>query len=418
MARDPYNPFAREKERETLRRGIIDAEGNSIPTYENGALVNPVAPPPPKSTVQRMGGTLRREASAAVDTFGAPFAVAASGIRNLPQVLEESVDTYVNRRDMADAPTKPASEVQFMDPDDLLATQRDVYRATDPEGGRSTASGLTRIVKTADGTYIQTSDPNVKGESRIYDALGNRADRNADITGARDVRDSYRIEQAAPDRMDTAGGREKIMQQGKDSLARLDRLRAEGAQREQLAMLAALSPDARRQIISDANKEAGLDRRHAQTLQVQREGQQAAQMQAQTANAKALLEQNNLERAKYSEDPQAYMQQAMAELANLTPDEQVKWLANPNNPRASLVRSAFSQLTQQRGLGDDPTKFTEASGLRRFLHSPLTFGASAPRYDSNNGMILDDLFDPEDLGVSKERLDTLIRSAAQVNSRR
>lgn len=410
MARDPYNPFAREKERESLRRAIRDQDGNYLPTYENGVLVNPPPQAAPTPLGQRALSTLQREASGLAHDVISPFQRAAA----------EAAGTYDQYPSPRSVSATPASgpQVQFMDPDDLLASQRDVYRATAPEGGRSAASGLTRIVKTADGTYIQTSDPNVKGESRIYDALGNRADRNADITGARDVRDSYRIEQASPDRMDTAGGREQIMEQGKGSLARVDRMRAEGAQREQLAMLAALSPDARRQIISDANKEAGLDRRHAQTLQVQREGQQAAQMQAQTANAKALMEQHNLERAKYSEDPQAYMQQALVELSNLTPDEQVKWLSNPNNPRASLVRGAFSQLTQQRGLGDDPTKFTEASGLRRFLHSPLTFGASAPRYDSNNGMIFDDLFDPEDLGVSKERLDTLIRSAAQVNSRR
>lgn len=411
MARDPYNPFAREKERETLRRGIIDAEGNSIPTYENGALVNPTPPVAPTPLGQRALGTLQREASGLAHDVISPFQRAAA----------EAAGTYDQYPSPRSVSATPASgpQVQFMDPDDLLATQRDVYRATDPEGGRSAASGLTRIVKTADGTYIQTSDPNVKGESRIYDALGNRADRNADITGARDVRDSYRIEQAAPDRMGTAGGREEIMRQGKESLARVDRMRAEGAQREQLAMLASLSPDARRQIISDANKEAGLDRRHAQTLQVQREGQQAAQMQAQTANAKALMEQNNLERAKYSEDPQAYMQQAMAELGNLTPDEQVKWLSNPNNPRASLVRSAFSQLTQQRGLGSDPAAFTEASYGRRFLERPWTLGLTAPKYDSNNGIIVDDLFNPEDLGgLSKGQLDTLIRSAAQVNSRR
>lgn len=407
MARDPNNLLDREKERRTLARVIRDSEGNALPTYENGALINPqeqVIPP----MSQRVGRTLQREASGLVSDLTGPFARAAA----------EAQGTFEQY------PTQQANvappQVRFQDPENLLASNADVLGATQAE--RSGTSGLTRIVKTGDGTYVQTSDPNVRGEARIYDALGNRADRAADAGMEQgrprptSVQEFYRRQQGAPSLMDTAGGREQVLRSGRDSLARVGRMKAETTSAAQKALLDAMSPKDRAQMVSDSQKEAGLDRRAAATLQVQREGQAAAQMNARTANTKAQLDQENLERSKYEADPQAYMRNTLAELGNMSPAEQTQFLSG-TSPRAALTRAAFAAAARENGI-NDPAQITEASGFRRFLQTPWSLGITAPKYDANDGMITDNLFDAQDYQLSDEQLRALINASAQVNSRR
>ena len=409
MARDPNNLIDRERERRTLTRVIRDTEGNELPTYENGSLVNPQAPVV-TSVPQRLGRTLRREASGLVDDLSMPLARAAA----------EAQGTY-EQYPTPSATGAAGPQVRFMDPENLLATRSDVLGATQAE--RSGASGLTRIVKTGDGTYVQTSDPNVRGEARIYDALGNRADRRADAGMEQgrprptSVQEFYSRQQAAPDLMETSSGREQVLRAGTDSLARVGRMKAETTSAAQKAIMDSMSPKDRAEAVREMQKEAGLDRRHAQTLQVQREGQGAAQMQARTANTKAQLDQENLERSKYEADPQAYMRNTLAELGNMTPAQQTEWLAG-SSPRAALTRSAFASLAREQDGINDPAQITEAGGFRRFMQRPWTLGLTAPRYDANDGMIVDNLFDAEDYQLSDEQLRALIAASAQVNSRR
>ena len=410
MARDPNNLYDREKERNALTRAVRDVDGNVLPTYENGVLINPQAQVS-TPVAQRVGRTLRREASGLVDDLTMPLARAAA----------EAQGTY-QQYPTADRAAAAVPQVRFQDPEDLLATRQDVLGATNPDGGRSAASGLTRIVKTADGTYVQTSDPNVRGEARIYDALGNRADRPADAgfeqgrPRATSVQEAFRRQQGATDLMDTASGREQVLRNGATSLERIGRMRAEATTAAQKAVLDSMSPKDRATMLQEAQKEAGLDRRHAQTLQVQREGQAAAQMNARTANAKAQLDQENLERTKYEADPQAYMRNTLAELGNMTPAQQTEWLSG-SSPRAALARSAFASLAREGGI-NDPAQITEASGFRRFLQRPWSLGLTAPKFDTNNGILIDDLINPEDYQLSEEQLRTLINASAQVNSRR
>ena len=407
MARDPLETSEIQRQRRSLARQQEERERMATGYIPRVGDQNTPSQP---SSIAR---TIRDEAGAAVDAIAGPIAYGVSGF----QGADPSSSDLSGR--VVAAPTSPSMRAQVNLVEPQLADPATVRRAANTRG-----SGLTRIVKTGDGTYVQTSDPNVGGQERYYDQLGNRADVNqADVfTPGRqfaDVQDLARAEQNAATRMSTAGGREAILSQGRRSLERTNQMASDAVTASQKAFLDSLDPKTRANLLSEQAKEAGLDRRAAAQLQVQREGQRAALVQANNAVNKTAFDQDLTERDRLQENPQFALQELFGSMANLSPEEQVQTLANPNDPRAARARAALSTAAQQTALGPNftPAQATRASGLRRFLHSPLTLGLTAPAFDSNNGALFDTQFDASDLGLTEAQLDALIRADAQVRSR-
>lgn len=411
MARDPNETREIERQRRELRRQQQDmALGAVAPGVRVPQVGDPDTPAAPRSLARTIGDQLQ----GAVDTFAGPVAYGMSGFNGANPSSSDLSGTPV----VAPAARAATPAVNLIEP--KLASAGDVRTAA--ASGRS--SGLTRIVKTADGTYVQTNAPNVKGQERIYDALGNRADVDtAQVWGPgrqyQDVQAVARAEQNAATRMQSDGGREAILKQGRRSLERVGEMRNASATAAQKQFLDSLDPKSRAQLLSDQTKEAGLDRRAAASNQITREGQRAALAQAANATNKTAFDQDLVERDRLLENPTGTLQELFGSMSNLSPADQVAALSNPNDPRSARARAAFQTYAQQQGLGDNftPAQATRASGLRRFAHSPLTLGLTAPQYDSNNGTLFDTQFDASDLGLTNEQLDALIRADAQVRSR-
>ncbi len=407
MARDPLDNSEIQRQRRSLARQ--QEERDRMATGYIPQVGDQNTPSQPTS----LGRTIRDEAGAAVDAIAGPIAYGLAGFRGADPSSSDLSGRVVTQ------PTSASTRAQVNLVEPQLADPATVRRAANTRG-----SGLTRIVKTGDGTYVQTSDPNVRGQERYYDQLGNRADVNqADVfTPGRqfaDVQDLARAEQNAATRMSTAGGREAILAQGRRSLERTNQMASDAVTASQKAFLDSLDPKTRANLLSEQAKEAGLDRRAAAQLQVQREGQRAALVQANNAVNKTAFDQDLTERQRLQENPQFALQELFGSMANLSPEEQVQALSNPNDPRAARARAALTTAAQQTALGPNftPAQATRASGLRRFLHSPLTLGLTAPAFDSNNGALFDTQFDASDLGLTEAQLDALIRADAQVRSR-
>lgn len=403
MARDPNET----RELERLRRGLASRREEPAPRIPR--VGDPDTPAQPRS----LGRTIREQAAGAVDAIAAPLSYAYAGFQGADPSSSDLSGTPI----VAPAAAAQAPPVNLIEPQ--LANPSDIRSAAN-----SRASGLTRIVKTGDGTYVQTSDPNVQGQERIYDALGQRADvdQSQVFTPDRqfaDVQDFASAEQAAANRMGTAGGREAILGQGRLSLARVADMQAATQTQAQKQFLDSLDPKTRANLISDQAKEAGLDRRAAASNQLTASGQRAALLQANNTATKNAFDQDLVERDRLIENPTGTLQELFGSMSNLTPAQQVQALSDPSDPRSARARAAFQTYAQQQGLGDNftPAQATRSSGLRRALHSPLTLGLTAPSYDANNGILFDTQFDASDLGLTKEQLDALIRADAQVRSR-
>lgn len=409
MARDPNNPYDIEEAR---RRSLARQPVGAIPMYNAaGQLLNEadLNTAPQRTGTQRARDMVVDQAGAAVEAFGSPAVRAVSEARG----LHRSTSQATAPRQTVDRPTP---RVNLIDPSTMPATEAEVGRATN-----NRASGLTRIVKTGDGTYVQTSDPNVQGESRIYDALGNRADRSEaeGLVGGppSSVRDYYQRVQNGADLMGTPEGRDRILERGRESLAITGRMQAGAAAAREKEIMDMLSPKDRMSMLTEAQREAGLDRRAAATLAVTREGQRASQVTAQTGAIKAANDREQYERERFAANPAGYVQETMASMANMTPDEQTAFLSS-NDPRAAQARAALArQLSDGEGVSD-PRQITRAGGFRRFMQAPYSLGLTAPKYDANDGALVDNLFDPSDYGLTPDQLDVLIRASAQVHSRR
>lgn len=397
MATDPNTPrdLIRARERQLQQMREADAARNA--EVQSGAVRIPregeVAPRTP-GTLGNYGRSLARavgeELQGAADVVARPTAQALGGLLN-------------------DAPaptvTRPVPQaVNFVDPADLPASAGEVRR-----GGGNT--GLTRIVKTGDGTYVQTSDPNVRGQERIYDALGNRADVNtaqiiADNPGLTGTRQLAQLEDAAASDMATSEGRNRILERGRASLARAQGMRDEATSAAQRQFLASLDPKTRADLLTKQQTEAGLDRRAAAQLDVQREGQRAAQVNAQVGLTRLGLDQDRYERERLSnpESRDSAVREFFGGLQGLPQNERIARLTGTPEGRR-IMDAATQSIRQQTGSEDiTPAQLERSSGLTRF------FGAG-PYTDSRS--YFGDYFTPERSGFTQDDIETLRRAYLQ-----
>lgn len=312
---------------------------------------------------------------------------------------------------------RPPANVRFRD-----------QEVISPNPERRRAQGLTRVVKTADGAY--TDAPGAEGTVRYYDAMGTRVDA-APVQGslsrrigpreANRIMDQNQYDFAANPDLEQAA-----VDQGRRSLRTLAQRNAEGAARQQALERYMMSEDNRRALEQTELEQLGEDRRASAANEA---ALIAAQIQAQDAErdralkaGEALRDREVYERELDRETPGALAAEQLALLENLTPEERALRLANPDDDVSGLARASFRRSGMARGLGPDfsPGQVTRAGPFRRFLHSPLTLGFTAPRYDANDGAFLDTLFDPDDIipGASSEDLEALIEADRLANVRR
>lgn len=397
MATDPNTPrdLVRARERDLERRRAIDATRDA--EVQSGQTpipaVGEVAPRTP-GTVGNFGRSLarsaREELQGAADFVARPVAQALGGL------LADDAAPTVTR-------PQPA-QVNFVDPANLPASTGEVRRG----GGRT---GLTRIVKTGDGTYVQTSDPNVQGQERIYDALGNRADVNtaqiiADNPNLTGTQQLAALEDAAVSDMATTEGRNRILERGRRSLERVQAMRDEAGTAAQRQFLASLDPKTRADLLTKQQTEAGLDRRAAAQLEVQREGQRAAQVNAQVGLTRLGLDQDRYERERLSnpETRDSAVREFFGGLQGLPQNERIARLTGTPGGRR-IMDAATQSIRQQTGSTDvTPAQLERSSGLTRF------FGAG-PYTDSRS--YFGDYFTPESSGFTEDDIETLRRAYLQ-----
>lgn len=295
------------------------------------------------------------------------------------------------------------------------------------------AAGLTRIVQTAPGVF--TDNPDAQGQVRYYDQTGNRAD----TAFAGPTSPSMKNEISGPAAWAAAEQRQafdmsddanyqKVLQRGRQSLSRT------GAMGAEAAAIAAQTADLQRSPEDQAKLDAAIIKATGEQSRAQlgadsrikaaeigaRGTTSAAAAAAQLRAAEMARQQDIYERERLSDPVTAPLaiREALGSLENLSMEERVAMLSDPNNPAGARLRATVrGGLAAQIGDADfTPAQVTKASGLRRFFHSPLTLGATAPEYDANDGG-LTTLFDAEHTGMTREELELLIRSDEQVRSR-
>lgn len=402
LIRDPNNSRDEERRRRTAAERIAELRRNPVDyleedlgrvrqDFEGGGLSSALG-----RGVRRGLDQLQVVGSGAAEAVNSAFV----GPQRAAQMRQATTDRYYAEPD----PTVPQTD--FSGVGVTADSAPSAQNIRDMANARQ--NGLTRIVKTADGTYVQTSDPNVKGQERIYDELGNRADRSEGAGFSRpgqSVQEAFAAEQAGQNYLDTAEGREAIVRRGRGSLERIARMGDEAGDRRERQFLDELSPKERVDLLEAQAKEQGLDRRAAAQLAVTREGQQAARMNAQTGAVGTQIKTDQYERERLS-DPATRPSAIREFFGSLPLDEESRVNALLNTERGRRIMDVALQ-GGAAGSGNSGFRVagaTRTNGLLRALGAdPFTDDA---QFVGGN-------FDPADFGMTEQDYDLLIKAARQ-----
>lgn len=319
--------------------------------------------------------------------------------RRIGQVASDTFNTVAYGADGPEAdaevratPQQNARDLGAMNPS---AVHADTIRR-DPS-----RFGLTRIVKTKDANgnsvYTNMGAAPEGAETRYYNQYGNR--EGMDATGSQVIDDPA----ASDDALLRAAGR------ARPSIEYAKRGSLERVQNEQQRALDEMDPESRARIMVAQLGEAGANQRASLDRQTQLE---VAGARGAGASAEAALEADRYERELIRENPAAAISETLDSLGNVSPNDRIRVLADPNDPRAARVRSAVRRLAVQQGA--DPNAplaaYSRTGGLRRAL--------TGSRFTDNAGFgILGNGFDPQEFGLTDEEFEALINTERQVRSR-
>lgn len=282
------------------------------------------------------------------------------------------------------------------------------------------ARGLTRIQKTVDanGNSVYTQVPVAsgprRGDDRIYDATGFRADQdpNAEIAPRRGlsregtVRQFYADMNAQPTLDPTSReGIRLLRKRGEEGLAIVANQNAQGAQRLRLDSLMRMDPADRATMETAAAKEAGLDRRAQLDLQGKlaiAEGSQAiARANSDLSRVRLGLEQDRYFNERLSNPETRGL--GINEVLRTVPPSQLESFLASNDPRALTVLDAIQQ--QARAVtGDEGYNLATARRNSGFIDALLGGGKMFDLEDDGTFLSSTDI-DASELGLTPEQVD-------------
>lgn len=275
--------------------------------------------------------------------------------------------------------------------------------------------GLTRIYKSKDANgnsvYSNVGGAPAGAETRYYNQYGNRetGSSNPDPT----------VVNPALDPGATDIGLLVAAGHGRQSLPYVQRGQLARAEVDQQAMLDALPPEERAQLIERQVQEQGLDSRAAADRGLRREVAAANISRAdRLANATignlAFTQDQALSKIE-RENPAAAVAQQIDSLKNLGRDQKLRVLSNPNDPRTARVLGLIERAAHTAGAGGDTSlaQFRKTGGLRRLL-TRNTFSDGSGAFGIGNG------FNPNDFGMTEADFQTVIDGYlnAQANANR
>lgn len=427
MAYDP-NMSYEEKKRRSFARQALSAPSPSL-AREGRQFADDF----------RAGGlaqALRNNASAGLDIVHEAGAAAAHGFNTFADG-QDTADQWADQNDQSyyGGPKADFSNVtqaperaplNIIDPQSLEADAVKGYRK-DLAG-----AGLTRIVKNPDGSYTNMPQhEQAGGEARYYNQYGNREGVSGKGATVAEYNASERASAKNLDTDDAAFLRAVEGTRGADGVARGGGIQSKqfaagaGLRRaalEEQATLDKMPPAQRALLMNETTKQTNANARTQATLQNARDIAAGSQrLTRETLDLDRDKFDDARDQAQLAEErknPTGALREQLNELSNMSPKEKASILSDPTDKRGARARGLFQQIFDNAGGGGASVSgITKASGLRRFLHSPLSGGLTAPKYDANNGLIYDDLFDPSDIGnFSQEDIDALISSGVLADS--
>jgi hypothetical protein len=273
--------------------------------------------------------------------------------------------------------------------------------------------GLTRIFKSKDANgnsvYSNVGTQPAGAETRYYNQYGNR--EGMDATGQH--------VNAALDPGQTDIGLLVAAGHGRASIPYVQRGQLARAEVDRQAMLDALPPEERAQLLERQAQEQGLDSRAAADRGLRRElagaSNAIATRNADINAANLAFNQDQVLSKIERENPAAAVMQQIDSLKNLGRDQKLRVLSNPNDPRTARVLGLIERAAHTAGAGGDTSlaQFRKTGGLRRALtHNTFSDGSGA--FGIGNG------FNPNDFGMTEEDFQTVIDGYlnAQANANR
>jgi hypothetical protein len=279
--------------------------------------------------------------------------------------------------------------------------------------GDTAKTGLNRIFKSKDanGNSVYSNIAPAAGshaEERYYDQYGSRLGENSQ--GQYDAR---------LDPLNNVTARNAAIERGQASIDYAQRGQLARAEVDRQAMLDALPPEERAQLIERQAQEQGLDSRAAADRGLRRElagaSNAIATRNADINAANLAFNQDQALSKVERENPAAAVMQQIDSLKNLGRDQKLRVLSNPNDPRTARVLGLIERAAHTAGAGGDTSlaQFRKTGGLRRALtHNTFSDGSGA--FGIGNG------FNPNDFGMTEEDFQTVIDGYlnAQANANR